>query len=839
MGTARLFAAAILLLLSAAPVWADEAEDAFNALYGNEYRRVAATPDKNDDAALAVALLKAAKAPGVQPALLAILCDKAYELGTKAPAGYDSAIEAMELLAQKVPDKTDAALKNLVAVREKQYQAAKGLDKGDAGEAFIEALLVAADASTKDGATEEAMAFLRKALGVAKTVKSDRQNEIQGQIDRQTIRERLRKQVSDLKARLVANPQDVAARKEALRLCLVDLDDPAEAATLLADSSDEAMRKYVPAAAKGVGAAPELACLELGQWYHGLAKDAQALSKPAMLAHARDYLERFLELHTAQDVNRVVADQILATIQEQLSKLGQGTAAPLERNLVLGVWFFRQREGPLVDSRRKPVAIQGEWRWVADDSFKRPTQTVEFRQAFAAWPNEPAFMLRTGSITAWVKYAGGSAGVAGKGLAGFKVGHDDYGIFIDGSRFGTYMGWPTNPQITLSAALVPLNRWCFLAYSWDEKKAAFWMDGRPLGVFPQPTPLKLTDGRFEIGVNSPGDPEYFVGCMAGVHLYNVFLTDKQVAELMKFEAQFMKLPLSITHPADAWKRIGTGNAGLLGGDLTDPQDAIREREPVAYAQDRPENELRPLNTNWLRMRSAPTSPPGTPPHQRHPYQSWQNSPACAIFLNNPEKRKWYVSFKDGGRGGPSHAEPYYCAVEFRNAFILTHFTLTTAPDMPDRDPKSWAIQGSNTGKDDEWTDIYMCDAKDREGSPLQASPRCETTLFTSFTSADMAKTVSVKDLKKLEARLKGQKMEKADFAVPARPYTWFRIVIYSCFNANTMEVADAARPSGFALGQLELFGVPAAKTALAPAPAPAPKLETAPAATETLTRPGT
>jgi tetratricopeptide (TPR) repeat protein len=540
MSTTGLVAVAILLL-SAAPVWADEAEDAFNSLYGNEYKRVAGTPDKNDDVALAADLLKAAKAPGVHPALLAILCDKAYELGTKAPAGYGSAIEAMEILAQRVPDKAADALKNLLAVRERQYQAAKGLDKADAGEVFIEALLVAADASTKGGATAEAMAFLRKAFGAAKAVKSDRQNEIQGRIDRATMRERLRKQVSDLKARLAANPQDVAARKEALRLCLVDLDDPAEAATFLDDSSDEAMRKYVPAAAKGVGAAPQLACLELGQWYHGLAGDAHALSKPGMLTRARDYLERFLELHTVQDANRLLADQLLATIQEQLSKLGQGTAAPLERNLVLGVWFFRQREGPLVDSRRKPVAIQGEWRWVADDSFERPTQTVEFRKAFAAWPNEPAFMLRTGSITAWVKYAGGRVGVAGKGLAGYTVGHDDYGIYIDGGRFCTFMGWPKISQVALAAAPVPLNRWCFLAYSWDEKKAAFWMDGRPLGVFPLPTPLKLTEGRFEIGVNSPGDPEYFVGCMAGVHLYNVFLTDKQVAELAKFEAQFMRL----------------------------------------------------------------------------------------------------------------------------------------------------------------------------------------------------------------------------------------------------------------------------------------------------------
>lgn len=85
--------------------------------------------------------------------------------------------------------------------------------------------------------------------------------------------------------------------------------------------------------------------------------------------------------------------------------------------------------------------------------------------------------------------------------------------------------------------------------------------------------------------------------------------------------------LSFTQSANASVRTGTGNASLLGGDLTDPEDAIKEKEPVSYAHDRPENERRPLKANWLRMKSAPNSPPGTPAHQRHSYQSWQDSPA--------------------------------------------------------------------------------------------------------------------------------------------------------------------------------------------------------------------
>ena len=100
-------------------------------------------------------------------------------------------------------------------------------------------------------------------------------------------------------------------------------------------------------------------------------------------------------------------------------------------------------------------------------------------------------------------------------------------------------------------------------------------------------------------------------------------------------------------------------------------------------------------------------------------------------------------------------------------------------------------------------------------SPFQEYPRNETTLFTSFTSADMAKAVSAKDMKKIEAKLDGKKVEKADFATP-KAYTWFRVAAYSCFNPNTTEVADPAQPPGFAIGQMELFGVSTAKGAARP-----------------------
>jgi hypothetical protein len=260
---------------------------------------------------------------------------------------------------------------------------------------------------------------------------------------------------------------------------------------------------------------------------------------------------------------------------------------------------------------------------------------------------------------------------------------------------------------------------------------------------------------------------------------------------------------SLGRSADAAVKIGSGDDSLLGGDLTDPEDKL---EPIEDCGAGTEEQLKPKNATWVKMTCFPANGPGEIGHQQHPYQSWVGTPASAIFWNKPETKKWYVGFKDGGYGGPTKEKPYFCAVELKAPVILTHFTLTTAPDMPGRDPKAWAVQGSNDGK--EWTDIYKCEAKDRDTTQFQEFPRSETTLFTSFTSENAARVAGDKDLKKIEAKLEGKKVKKADFAAP-KAYKWYRFVAYSCFNPNTMDIADPNQPPGFSLGQMELFGVPA------------------------------
>ena len=121
-----------------------------------------------------------------------------------------------------------------------------------------------------------------------------------------------------------------------MRLYLVEMNNPAEAAKFVDETLDEATRKYVPAAAKPIEEAPELACNELGDWYRGLADQATATaSKGAMLERAKAYYERFVDLHKADDLARAGATLMLKKIDDALAKI-ESKSSPSTLTLDLG-----------------------------------------------------------------------------------------------------------------------------------------------------------------------------------------------------------------------------------------------------------------------------------------------------------------------------------------------------------------------------------------------------------------------------------------------------------------------------------------------------------------------
>jgi hypothetical protein len=334
---------------------ARKAADAFQALFGADVARVKGTPLPADDVELAVRLVETARRSADQPALVAVMCDRAYDLGGAHPTGYAAAIEAMELLAAAVPDRKAECAARRLDIRQRHFDSASGQEKAGAGEALLDELLALADQREESHETAEVVSILRRAQGVAKVVSSPRASEIDARVSVLTETMKILRQIEDVKGLLARNPGNTAAREGLVRLYLVNLDRPDQAALHLEGVKDEALLKYVPAAAKGIDAAPELACLELGEWYRGLAETAPPANRAAMYARATEYLERFLERHDAKDLDNTRATIALEKVTAAIAALSAQGGAPTGSGR-RGQWIDLLA---LVDPARD--AIVGKW----------------------------------------------------------------------------------------------------------------------------------------------------------------------------------------------------------------------------------------------------------------------------------------------------------------------------------------------------------------------------------------------------------------------------------------------------------------------------------------------
>jgi hypothetical protein len=316
-----IYAAAAMLALVlcgfAAGAVDDTAEKTFQSLYGAEFKKAMASSDHQDDEALIEKMAAAARSPSTPAPLAVLLCERAHDLGVLHRDGCEALIEAMQVLAARQPERKAECLDKIATVFQRRYEAVTGPAKKIAGDATIEALLAAAEA----GDAGAAMALCARAGVIAKIIGSEKRAEIQAIVEAAAARRAAIGHAKALRAALAAAAADAPARREIVRLYAVELDDPATAAGFLDDSCDEAMRKYVPAAAKGVANTPELACAELRDWYRGLAQAAAPLFKARLLDRAIAYSKRFLELHGADDTDRTAAAEADRAMRDELLRL--------------------------------------------------------------------------------------------------------------------------------------------------------------------------------------------------------------------------------------------------------------------------------------------------------------------------------------------------------------------------------------------------------------------------------------------------------------------------------------------------------------------------------------
>jgi len=336
-GLAVLLTISIVALVSGL-VLADAASD-YEAIFGTEAKKVAASSSKTDDAAFAAKLLKAAKDMPDSPDLQVLLYEKACQFGSSGTAGCDTALEALGLLEKAVPDKKDQWRQKKFEVVKFRFDKSRGAARKAAGQPYMEMLEALADAKVAEGNGIAAKALYKRAQMVATYIKSARSAEILAKSKRVNAIVARDARLESLQAKLKQNAQDTAARKELILLHVVAFDNPSEAAKLLTDDLDEVTRTYVPLAAKKPDDLDEAICLELGGWYHQkLSKKASVIGKPLALQRAKGYYERFCDLHTKKDIQSYQAKAALKSIVKELKKLGVAvTGRTLILNLGKGV----------------------------------------------------------------------------------------------------------------------------------------------------------------------------------------------------------------------------------------------------------------------------------------------------------------------------------------------------------------------------------------------------------------------------------------------------------------------------------------------------------------------
>ena len=291
LGSAAFAAIALAPHAAAAPPAAPttpgarEAEELFQSVFGAACREVAATAAFADDVELARKVLQAAVEVADRPAALALFCEKACELGGKAPEGYETAIDAMRLLADRQPGAEPACWEKIALVLQRVYLRETKFEKLVAGERLVVESIRRADRLRAAGQYAEAAGTLGKALPVARTIRSP-QAALMLEMQKFLVsRSRFAAQAAAAEKQLAARPDDRAARETLVRTCLLEFDRPDKAGDLVNEACNEVLRTYVPLAARPPDQVDPNVHGELGLWLK--AEAAKASPEGRMLVYRR------------------------------------------------------------------------------------------------------------------------------------------------------------------------------------------------------------------------------------------------------------------------------------------------------------------------------------------------------------------------------------------------------------------------------------------------------------------------------------------------------------------------------------------------------------------------
>ena len=328
-------AAIVVLLLSLPTAFAsaDEVKKVFDSLFAAKIKAVGATIDRGDDIALGKEMLAIAKTSEEQPELLVLLCDQVHDLCIKHADGFAIAVEAQQLLAEKVETKRAGAQEKLTTLLTRQMTAGKADEREGAGESLVALLLSMGDEKFEKKQYAEAAGDYRRAVTVATQRKASSLEEAKSKLEFAAARDRAVKNLARLQEKLLKDANDFATAEEIVKLYVVELDDPAGARAYADRIKNVSWREAIPLATKEIDTLTVNEALNLGDLYVMLGKSSTSMARTIVLHKAKACYERFLSLHESKDLTRTRVEVTLKEVETLIAQSGPPIrSAPRRKN---------------------------------------------------------------------------------------------------------------------------------------------------------------------------------------------------------------------------------------------------------------------------------------------------------------------------------------------------------------------------------------------------------------------------------------------------------------------------------------------------------------------------
>lgn len=535
---------------------ADDSQSIWNDLYAERFDRVKATPTKNDDVAFAAELVSAVATVKKQPDLVTLLCEHAYELSGTYSAGYRHAFEAMRLLATHVPEKTPSCVEAIVRVRQRQFTHARLVkDKQEFGELWVDALLVLISLQERNGEFNAVKLNCRKALAVARQIKSPRRAELEhimSTVSRRTEAHRLRK-------RLEANPADGASALRLVQLTVFELDQPEDLGEVAIKHVSAHDKPILKLATRDPDDLSPAECGDVGLWYYGHIKSTKPAPNRTVMSRARYYLKRHVDSKATANsdkarsalthitgILKLVGGPIDRYTSDDAQASPENATAASTKGLLLHYSFEGSVNGRVRDTsgHSRHGAVGGS------ESVPGPLGRA-IRLDGSGFVDVAGFKGVTGSrprtMMAWIRTSEGLGPIVGWGPKGGKKrkkkgnveGGQKWVMRVQG-RFakgitGALRVESTTGSIAGTVVLTD-NRWHHVAAvlpagANDMSRIRLYVDGQPETVSrSEPSAIDTSAG---IDVRVGGDPgdKCITGELDEVRIYDRALTDREIAAL--------------------------------------------------------------------------------------------------------------------------------------------------------------------------------------------------------------------------------------------------------------------------------------------------------------------